>query len=101
MNLVQGQTALHLAATCIESDVAKLLLARGADINAKDRNVSQHWGLLSLTDLKVYNASVEPCLMYQGFRHVVLFVTKAAIRSHVQEVSLLIVWCTMCDNQAA
>ena len=46
MVLVQGWTPLHTAVMFDETDVVGLLLARGADINAKDRNVSQHRGLL-------------------------------------------------------
>ena len=62
--LVQGLTPLHVAAILDERDVAKLLLARGADVNAKDCEVSQHWGLLFLTELKTArNASAEPCLL--------------------------------------
>lgn len=49
--LVQGQAPLHAAAIFAGRDVTELLLARGADINAKDYKVSQHWGLLPLTAL--------------------------------------------------
>ena len=45
--LVQGWTLLHTAARW--GGPVELLVARGADINAKDCEVSQHWGLLAFT----------------------------------------------------
>lgn len=37
----QGRTALHQAVRCRENDeVVKVLLSQGADVNAKDDNVS-------------------------------------------------------------
>ena len=40
--LVQGRTPLHVSAIFDTRDAAELLLARGADANAKDCGVSQH-----------------------------------------------------------
>ena len=45
--LVQGQTPLHVAANWDDRRVAELLLARGADTNAKNCEVSQHWVCVS------------------------------------------------------
>ena len=58
--LVQGYTPLHHAAEKGATDIIEFLLARGADISAKDCNVSQHWNLLALTEAIMYNASIEP-----------------------------------------
>ena len=61
--LMQGRTPLHVAARLGGRDTAVLLLARGADINAKDYEVSQHWGQISVTKLTVFSASTEPCFV--------------------------------------
>ena len=58
---MQVQTPLHVAAMRYQPGVAELLVARGADINAKDKGVSQHWDLLD--QLTVFNASAKPCLL--------------------------------------
>ena len=60
--LVQGRTPLHSAAICNKKEDSELLLARGADKNAKDCEVS-HWGLLSLTKSTGHNASTEFCFL--------------------------------------
>ena len=42
ITVMQGRTALMHAATCGRAHVAKLLLAKGADANTKDAQVSDH-----------------------------------------------------------